>query len=88
MLYLMERLPALKDLQSEIFNLKSKAESISKQLGAWARSVQTSGMKGERYVTDNVRKQDKATRQRKAFLEKLNRIRNRGRKREQSARSS
>jgi four helix bundle protein len=52
MLCLLEHLPAFKGLESGILNLKSKAETISKQLGAWVRSVQDSGLKGERYVTD------------------------------------
>jgi len=64
MLCLMERLPPLK--------------TVSKQLGAWLRSVQNSGMKGERYVTDRTRKKGDASQQRKAFLEELNRIRNQG----------
>ena len=75
MLSLMERLPAFENSESGILNLKSKAEAISKQLGAWVRSVQNSGMKGERYVTDKARKKDEITRQRKAFLEKLDQIR-------------
>lgn len=77
MLYLMERLSVFNGLESEILNLKSKAESISKQLGAWIRSVQNSGLKGQRYVTDKIRKTDEANRQRKEFLEKLKQLRNR-----------
>src|SRR5437016_12556738 len=76
MLCLLERIPAFRDLESDILNLKSKAESISKQLGAWIRSVQNSGLKGQRYVTDQTRKSDQAGRERKAFLEKLEKIRN------------
>jgi len=67
----LERIPAFRDLESDILNLKSKAESISKQLGAWIRSVQNSGLKGQRYVTDQTRKSDEANRERKAFLEKI-----------------
>jgi hypothetical protein len=78
MLSLLDRLPAFKGLESGILNLKSKAEAISKQLGAWGRSVQNSGLKGERYVTDKTRNMEEAKRQRKAFLEKLSRIRNQG----------
>lgn len=77
-LSLLEHLPAFKGLESEILSLKSISESISKQLGAWVRSVQNSGLKGQRYVTDKTRKMNEAARQRKAFLEKLNQIRNRG----------
>ena len=58
MLCLLERIAAFRDLESDILNLKSKAESISKQLGAWVRSVQNSGLKGQRYVTDQTRKSD------------------------------
>jgi hypothetical protein len=78
MLCLMERLPPLKGTDPKIANLKSKAETVSKQFGAWLRSVQNSGMKGERYVTDRTRKKGDASQQRKAFLEELNRIRNQG----------
>ncbi|HET9179815.1 MAG TPA: four helix bundle protein [Terriglobia bacterium] len=77
MLCLLERLRAFKELGSEILTLKSKAETISKQLGAWVRSVQNSGMKDERCVTDKIRKGDEANRQRKEFLARLDRIRNR-----------
>lgn len=76
MLCLLERLPAFKDLETEILNLKSRAESISKQLGAWIRSLRDSELKGQRYVTEKTRRADEASRDRKAFLEKLEQIRN------------
>jgi len=76
MLCLLERLSAFEGLESEILNLKSGAESISRQLGAWVRAVQNSGLKGQRYVTDQTRKADEAKGQRKEFLEKLSQIRN------------
>lgn len=78
MLCLLERLPAFDGLEVDILNLKSNAEAISKELGASVRSIQNSGMKGERFVTDKTRKTDQASRQRKAFLEKLDEIRNKG----------
>jgi four helix bundle protein len=77
MLCLMQRLEGFRVLESEILNLKSGAESVSKQLGAWIRSVQNSGLKGQRYVTDRTWKANETDRQRKEFLEKLNQIRNR-----------
>ena len=46
MLCLLERLPGFHDLESEILNLKSDAESISRQLGAWIRPIQDSDLKG------------------------------------------
>ena len=39
MLCLLERIPGFLNLESEIRNLKARAESISKQLGAWIQSI-------------------------------------------------
>ncbi len=75
MLCLVERLPAFRDLESQILNLKSRAESISKQLGAWIRSLQDSDLKGQRYVTEKTRRATVARRDREKFLNKLERIR-------------
>jgi chromosome segregation ATPase len=75
MLCLLESLPAFSNLKSEISNLKSTAEGISRQLRAWADSLQSSRIKGQRYLTDKTRQAEKATRQRKEFLEKLRQIR-------------
>ena len=61
----------LEDLESEINSLKAKAESISKQLGAWTRALQDSGLKGQRYVTEKTRTTAKAARERDEFLKEL-----------------
>ena len=55
MLCLLERLPTFATSRMEISDLKSRAVSISRQLGAWADSLQNSEMKGQRYVTDKTR---------------------------------
>src|SRR5271167_2663639 len=39
MLCLLEKIPALAGIAAEILRLKASAESISKQLGAWIRSL-------------------------------------------------
>ena len=75
MLWLLERIPAFHDLESEILNLKSQAESISKQLGAWIRSLQDSDLKGQRYVTEKTRRADDARRDREDFLRRLDQMR-------------
>lgn len=75
MLCLLERIPAFRDLESDLLNLKSRAESISKQLGAWIHSLQDSDMKGQRYVTEKTRSATKARREREEFLKKLEEIR-------------
>jgi len=78
MLCLLERMPAFSGLESEILNLKSSVESISKQLGAWIRSLRDSGLKGQRYVTEKTRRADKARQEREEFLKKLELIRSGG----------
>lgn len=55
MLCYFERRPALRDLKSEISNLKSVAESCSRQLGAWAQSLQNTDIEGPRHLNDRSR---------------------------------
>jgi four helix bundle protein len=66
------------DLKSEISNLKSQAESISRQLRAWADSLQNSGIKGQRYLDQRTQRRDKAARDREEFLRELDEIRKGG----------
>lgn len=75
MLCLLERLPAFSDSKSGISDLKSTAEGISRQLRAWADSLQNSEIKGQRYLTAKARQVEKAARERKEFLEHLHQIR-------------
>jgi len=55
MLCFFEHRPALRDFKSEISNLKSLAESCSRQLGAWAQSLQNSDITGPRHLNDQTR---------------------------------
>ncbi len=75
MLCLLERLPALADLKSEISNSKSLAESISRQLRGWADSLQNSQIKSQRYLTEKSRRTARASLEREEFLERLRKIR-------------
>ena len=75
MLCLLERLPAFLNLKFEISNLKSKSESISRQLRGWAGALQDSEIKGQRYLTTRVRKQSQAAKERQEFLNELAEIR-------------
>ena len=79
MLCLLEKIPAIASFESEILNLKSSAESISKQLGGWVRSLRDSDLKGERFVSEKTRKADMARKGRDEFLKELESIRNAGR---------
>ncbi len=78
MLHLLYRLPGFIDFRSEISDLKSKAESISRQLRAWADSLQNTEIRGTRYLTDKSRRIDKQRQEREEFLKELAEIRNRG----------
>ena len=75
MLCLLGRMPAFCNLESAISNLRAKAESISRQLGAWTRSLQDSGMKGQRYVNEKVRRATQDKREREEFMQELERVR-------------
>ncbi len=57
MLCLLERRTALKNFKSQISDLKSIAESCSRQLRAWADSLQNSEIKGQRHLNDRVRRE-------------------------------
>src|SRR5437016_13362540 len=77
MFCLLERLPDFVNFKSEISDLKSRAESISRQLRAWADSLQNTEIRGTRYLTDNSRRVDKQRQERDEFLAELEQIRNR-----------
>jgi len=78
MLCLLERIPAFRSLVNEIKTLKRKAESCSRQLKAWAQSLQDSELKGERHVNVKTKRADQAVREREEFLKELAQIREKG----------
>lgn len=57
MLAYFERRPALVDFRSEISNLKSLSESCSRQLRAWAESLQNSDIKGTKHLNQRAREE-------------------------------
>ena len=54
-LAVINRMRAFEDLQSQISNLKAKAESISRQIRGWTDSLQNSDIKGQRYLNEKSR---------------------------------
>jgi four helix bundle protein len=56
MLLFADRRPELSHLKSEISNLKSLAESCSRQLRAWADNLQNSDIRGQRHLNADSRK--------------------------------
>ncbi len=74
MLLLLERMPKFSNLKSQIPNLKKLAESISRQLRGWADSLQNSEIKGQRYLTDKIRREQQAKKERDEFDAELKRV--------------
>lgn len=75
MLCLLETIAGFADSRFQIQDLKSKAESVSKQLGAWVTSLKNSEMMGQRHVTEKIKSADEAKRGREDFLKKLEQVR-------------
>ena len=73
MFCLLERLPSFSNLKSEISDLKSLSENISRQLRGWADSLQNSEIRGQRYLTDKSRRSAEASHGRQEFLDELRR---------------
>jgi len=73
-LLLMERLPRFGDLKSEISDLRSQSESISRQLRAWAQTLQDSPIKGPRHLTTAERERFDKRARAEALQRKLDRL--------------
>lgn len=55
MLHFTDRCPDVAHLKSQIADLKSLAESCSRQIRAWADSLQNTEIKGQRHLNDQSR---------------------------------
>jgi four helix bundle protein len=71
MLSLMERMPGFADLKFEISNLKSLAESVSRQLRGWSQHLQDTSIRGQRHLNARTRRIEQARRDRDEFLKEL-----------------
>lgn len=60
MLHLLCALDGFRHLKSQISDLKSKAESCGRQLGAWAQQLQDSDIKGPRHLNESARQEVRA----------------------------
>jgi four helix bundle protein len=65
----------ISNLKSQISDLLPRCESISRQLRAWADSLQNSAIQGQRHLTDRTRQDYDQSRRAAEFLKKLDRIR-------------
>jgi four helix bundle protein len=77
MYYFLQRAPGFEELRSDLPELIQRAESISKQIRAWADSLQNTDVRGARYLTDKSRRLEQQRREREEFLAELEQIRNR-----------
>jgi four helix bundle protein len=71
MLLFTERFPEAAHLKSEISNLKSLAESCSRQIRGWANDLQNSDIKGQRHLNDQVRIFYQGNKSRESFEKRL-----------------
>jgi four helix bundle protein len=70
-LHFMAERPRLADFKSQISNLKSLAESCSRQLRGWADSLQNSEIKGQRHLTAKSRREDEQKKRAAEFEKEL-----------------
>lgn len=73
MLITCDHLPGFEHLKSGISDLRSRVESVSRQLRGRADSLQNSEIKGQRYLNDRTRTASDQTRRARQFWEKLER---------------
>jgi four helix bundle protein len=75
MLRLLGRTSAFSEIRSETPDLIQRCLSISRQLRAWADSMQNSDIRGQRYLNDRSRRSSKEAQEREEFLDELRRVR-------------
>lgn len=71
--HVIDRLPYFPHLKSHISDLKSLSTSISRQLSAWATSLQEGDIKGPRYLTDHSKESYQQKQRATVFTDKLKR---------------
>jgi len=71
MLCFVERRKAFGNFKSQISNLKSTAESCSRQLRGWADYLQNTEIKGQRHLSDKTRRQYDAGKRTDEFQQEL-----------------
>jgi hypothetical protein len=72
MLHFTERSPGTEHLRSQISNLRSLAESCSRQIRGWADNLQNSDIKGQRHLNDESRRRYEEQKRADAFERRLN----------------
>ncbi len=70
-LAVLEQMPVFDDLKSQISNLKSSVEAISRQIRGWTNSMQNTAIKGQRYLNDKSKRSFEREKGRKEFEQSL-----------------
>lgn len=82
-------IPRFGHLKADLVDMRSKAEAVSRQLSAFAESLQNSEIDGHRYLTDDAREQAAKRASREAFERKIAEVVARAREeRERAAREA
>lgn len=79
MLHFIDRCPDAGHLKSQIADLIPLAESCSRQIRAWADSLQNSDIKGPRHLNDQSRAEYEAKQRADAFQKRLDEVLRRAR---------
>jgi hypothetical protein len=77
MYHFLQRAPGFEELRPDLSDLIARAESISRQLRAWADSLQNTEIRGTRYLNDKSRRIEQQRREREEFLAELEQLRKR-----------
>ncbi|MCX5782397.1 MAG: four helix bundle protein [Elusimicrobia bacterium] len=70
-LAVLEQMPVFDDLKSQISNLKSSVEAISRQIRGWANSMQNTAIQGQRYLNEKSKQSFEREKGRKEFERSL-----------------
>jgi len=69
-----DRMKPFRHLKFQISDLRSKAESVSRQVRAWADSLQNTEIKGQRYLNDRTRSSYETGKRTESFFAKIKQI--------------
>ena len=75
MLCVIDRMEGFQVLKSEVANLKSEFESVSRQLRAWADSLQNGEIAGQRHLNDRSRQEYQGKLRKTEFLDQQSEFR-------------
>jgi four helix bundle protein len=70
----LQRTVGFEQIKRDLPDLIRRAESISRQLRAWADSLQNCDIRGQRYLTQSSREREQRHRERNEFVRELERI--------------